>query len=27
LPLMTEFIQENPQWKLSLQIHKYMNVR
>lgn len=27
LPLITEFIQENPQWKLSLQIHKYMNVR
>ena len=27
LPLITAFIQENPQWKLSLQIHKYMNVR
>lgn len=27
LPLITNFIQENPQWKLSLQIHKYMNVR
>jgi organic radical activating enzyme len=27
LPLITEFIQNNPQWKLSLQIHKYMNVR
>ncbi len=27
LPLMTTFIHEHPQWKLSLQIHKYMNVR
>ena len=27
LPLMTAFIQENPTWKLSLQIHKYMGVR
>ncbi len=27
LPLMTSFIQENPTWKLSLQIHKYMGVR
>jgi organic radical activating enzyme len=27
LPLITAYIQENPQWKLSLQIHKYMNVR
>jgi organic radical activating enzyme len=27
LPLITAFIQENPQWKLSLQIHKYMNMR
>ncbi|MBK7761977.1 MAG: 7-carboxy-7-deazaguanine synthase QueE [Bacteroidetes bacterium] len=27
LPLITEFIQENPKWKLSLQIHKYMGVR
>lgn len=27
LPLITEFIQENPNWKLSLQIHKYMGVR
>ena len=27
LPRMTEFIQQNPQWKLSLQIHKYMGVR
>ena len=27
LPLMTDFIQNNPSWKLSLQIHKYMGVR
>lgn len=27
LPLITEFIQQHPQWKLSLQIHKYMGVR
>ena len=27
LPKITEFIQQNPTWKLSLQIHKYMNVR
>jgi 7-carboxy-7-deazaguanine synthase len=27
LPLITTFIQENPTWKLSLQIHKYMGVR
>lgn len=27
LPLITNFIQENPNWKLSLQIHKYMGVR
>ncbi len=27
LPKMTEFIQQHPQWKLSLQIHKYMGVR
>ncbi len=27
LPLITEFIQQNPHWKLSLQIHKYMGVR
>jgi 7-carboxy-7-deazaguanine synthase len=27
LQQMTEFIQHNPKWKLSLQIHKYMNVR
>ena len=27
LPLITEFIHQYPTWKLSLQIHKYMNVR
>ena len=27
LPLMTHFIQENPKWKLSLQIPKYLGVR
>ena len=27
LPIITEFIQQNPRWKLSLQIHKYMGVR
>ena len=27
IPLITEYIQNHPQWKLSLQIHKYMGVR
>ncbi len=27
LNLITPFIQQNPQWKLSLQIHKYLGVR
>ncbi len=27
LPKITEFIHQFPAWKLSLQIHKYMNVR
>jgi organic radical activating enzyme len=27
LPKITEFIKMNPHWKISLQIHKYMNVR
>lgn len=27
LPLMTDYIQHHPTWKLSLQIHKYMGVR
>jgi 7-carboxy-7-deazaguanine synthase len=25
-PLLIEYIKQNPQWKLSLQIHKYINV-
>ncbi len=25
-PLMIEYIKENPQWELSLQLHKYINV-
>lgn len=25
-PLIIEYIKQNPQWKLSLQIHKYINV-
>lgn len=25
-PLIVEFIKQNPQWKLSVQIHKYINV-
>lgn len=25
-PLITEYIKQNPQWQLSLQIHKYINV-
>ena len=25
-PLITDYIKENPQWELSLQIHKYINV-
>lgn len=27
LPLITDMIQSHPEWKLSLQIHKYMGVR
>lgn len=27
LPLITDYIQSHPQWVLSLQIHKYMNMR
>lgn len=27
MPLITDYIQQHPQWKLSLQIHKYMGVR
>ena len=26
IPLITEFIMEYPQWEISLQIHKYMNI-
>ena len=26
LPLIIDYVKANPQWKLSLQIHKYMNI-
>jgi organic radical activating enzyme len=26
LPLIIEYVKKNPKWKISLQIHKYMNV-
>jgi organic radical activating enzyme len=26
MPLITEFVMENPQWEISLQTHKYMNI-
>lgn len=26
LPLIIEYVKENPQWKVSLQTHKYMNI-
>jgi organic radical activating enzyme len=26
MPPIVEFIKENPEWKISLQIHKYMNI-
>jgi 7-carboxy-7-deazaguanine synthase len=26
MPLIVEYIKENPQWEVSLQIHKYMNI-
>jgi 7-carboxy-7-deazaguanine synthase len=26
LPLIIEYVKENPRWQLSLQIHKYMNI-
>ena len=26
LPLIVEYIKENPKWEVSLQIHKYMNI-
>jgi 7-carboxy-7-deazaguanine synthase len=25
-PLIIEYIKQNPQWELSLQVHKYINV-
>jgi 7-carboxy-7-deazaguanine synthase len=27
MPLITEFVKENIQWKISLQTHKYLNIR
>ena len=27
LPLIIEYVKANPRWKISLQIHKYMNIR
>ncbi len=26
IPLIIDYVKENPQWKISLQIHKYMNI-
>jgi len=26
LPLMVDYVKENPQWKISLQTHKYLNI-
>lgn len=26
IPLITNYVMENPQWKISLQTHKYMNI-
>jgi len=26
LPLVIEYVKNNPQWKISLQVHKYMNI-
>jgi len=26
LPLIIDYVKDNPQWKISLQIHKYMNI-
>ncbi|MFN3446104.1 MAG: 7-carboxy-7-deazaguanine synthase QueE [Bacteroidia bacterium] len=26
LPLIIEYVKENPKWKISLQVHKYMNI-
>ena len=27
MPLIVEFVKENPKWKVSLQTHKYLNIR
>jgi len=27
MPLIIEYVKKNPQWKISLQIHKYMDIR
>jgi hypothetical protein len=26
LPLLVDFIKENPKWRISLQTHKYLNI-
>jgi 7-carboxy-7-deazaguanine synthase len=26
LPLIIEYVKEHQQWKISLQVHKYMNI-
>ena len=26
IPLITEYVQQNPKWQLSLQMHKYLNI-
>ena len=26
IPKIVEYVMENPQWKISLQTHKYMNI-
>jgi organic radical activating enzyme len=26
LPLIIEYVKSNPQWQVSLQVHKYMNI-
>jgi organic radical activating enzyme len=26
LPLIIEYVKRNPKWKISLQVHKYMNI-
>jgi organic radical activating enzyme len=27
MPLIIEYVKKNPKWKISLQIHKYMEIR